>query len=113
MIRLFNVYYPVRMLVLLAVETMVVFASFLLGILLAVPEESYIALNYQYGYLKIVIATGLVLVCSHWFDLYDFKRLDAKGDMYFRLFLVPGLLALGLAGIGWFFPGCCREITHP
>ena len=104
MIRLFNVYYPVRMLLLLAVETMVVFASFLLGILLAVPEESYIALNYQYGYLKIVIATGLVLVCSHWFDLYDFKRLDAKGDMYFRLFLVPGLLALGLAGIVWFFP---------
>ena len=104
MIRLFNVYYPVRMLVLLAVETMVVFTSFLLGILLAIPEESYIALNYQYGYVKILIATGIVLVCSHWFDLYDFTRLDAKGDMYFRLFLVPGLFALGLALVGWFFP---------
>jgi len=92
------------MLVLLAVETMVVFTSFLLGILLAIPEESYIALNYQYGYVKILIATGIVLVCSHWFDLYDFTRLDAKGDMYFRLFLVPGLFALGLALVGWFFP---------
>jgi len=49
LIRLFNVYYPVRTLVLLAVETMVVFTSFLLGILLAFPEESYIALNYRYG----------------------------------------------------------------
>jgi sugar transferase (PEP-CTERM system associated) len=103
-IRLFNVYYPVRMVVLLAVETMVVFTSFLLGILLAIPEESYISLNYQYGYVKILIATGIVLVCSHWFDLYDFTRLDAKGDMYFRLFLVPGLFALGLALVGWFFP---------
>ncbi len=104
MIRLFNVYYPVRMLVLLAVETMVVFTSFLLGILLAFPDESYITLNYQYGYLKILIATVLVLLCSHWFDLYDFTRFDAKLDMYFRLFLVPGLLALGLAVMGFFFP---------
>jgi sugar transferase (PEP-CTERM system associated) len=105
LIRLFNVYYPVRTLVLLAVETMVVFTSFLLGILLAIPEESYIVLNYQYGYLKILIATALVLVCSHWFDLYDFARLDAKGEMYFRLLLVPGLLALSLAAIGFLFPG--------
>jgi sugar transferase (PEP-CTERM system associated) len=104
LIRLFNVYYPVRMLVLLAVETMVVFTSFLLGILLAFPEESYIALNYEYGYLKILVGTGLVLMCSHWFDLYDFTRLDAKTDMYFRLFLVPGLLALGFAAIGLIFP---------
>ena len=92
------------MLVLLAVETMVVFTSFLLGILLAFPDESYITLNYQYGYLKILIATVLVLLCSHWFDLYDFTRFDAKLDMYFRLFLVPGLLALGLAVMGFFFP---------
>ena len=104
MIRLFNVYYPVRTLVLLAVETMVVFTSFLLGILLAFPEESYIALNYRYGYLKILVATVVVLICSHWFDLYDPTRLDAKADMYFRLFLVPGLLALILAAIAWFFP---------
>ncbi len=104
MIRLFNVYYPVRTLLLLAVETMVVFASFLLGIMLAFPEERYIVLNYQSGYLKILVATVLVLICSHGFDLYDATRIDKKGELYFRLFLVPGLLALVLAGIGLFFP---------
>jgi len=103
-IRLFNVYYPVRTLLLLAVETMVVFTSFLLGMLLAFPEEKYIVLNYQYGYLKILVATLVVLTCSHWFDLYDAARFDAKGELYFRLFLVPGLLALALASIGFFFP---------
>jgi sugar transferase (PEP-CTERM system associated) len=103
-IRLFNVYYPVRTLVLLVVETIVVFASFLLGIVLAFPEERYIVLNFEYGYLKILVATVLVLVCSHWFDLYDASRFDAKGDLYFRLFLVPGLLALGLGGISYFYP---------
>ena len=104
MIRLFNVYYPVRTLVLLAVETMVVFSSFLTGVLLAFPDDRYIVLNYQYGYVKVLVATLFVLICSHWFDLYDSAQFDAKGEMYFRLFLVPGLFALFLAGIGYFFP---------
>jgi len=103
-IRLFNVYYPVRTLVLLAVETTVVFVSFLLGVLLAFPDDRYIVLNYQGGYTKVLIATAVVLICSHWFDLYDAQQFDAKGEMYFRLFLVPGLFALFLAVVGWFFP---------
>jgi len=103
-IRLFNVYYPVRALVLLAVETMVVFSSFLLGMLLAFPDDRYIVLNYQYGYVKVIVATVVVLVCSHWFDLYDASRFEAKGEMYFRLFLVPGLIALLLAAVSWFYP---------
>ncbi len=104
MIRLFNVYYPVRTLVLLAVETTVVFLSFLLGVLLAFPDDRYIVLNYQGGYIKVLIATVVVLICSHWFDLYDSQQFDAKGEMYFRLFLVPGLFALFLAAVGFFFP---------
>jgi len=104
LIRLFNVYYPVRTLVLLAVEAMVVFTSFMLGVVLAFPDERYIVLNYQGGYFKILVATVVVLICSHGFDLYDAARFDAKGELYFRLFLVPGLLALLLAGIGFAFP---------
>ena len=104
MIRLFHVYYPVRTLVLLAVETMVVFTSFLIGMLLAFRDDSYIVLNYQGGYVKILAATAVVLVCSHWFDLYDSSRLDAKGELYFRLFLVPGLLALVLAAVALVYP---------
>jgi len=103
-IRLFNVYYPVRTLVLLAVETTVIFLSFLLGVLLAFPEDRYIVLNYQYGYVKVLVATLVVLICSHGFDLYDSAQFDAKGEMYFRLFLVPGLFALFLAVVGYFFP---------
>jgi len=103
-IGVFNVYYPVRSLVLLAVETMVVFTSFLLGMLLAFPDDRYIVLNYQYGYVKVIVATLVVLICSHWFDLYDSSRFEAKGEMYFRLFLVPGLLALLLAGVSWAYP---------
>jgi sugar transferase (PEP-CTERM system associated) len=104
LIRLFNVYYPVRTLILLAGEALIVWTSFLLGTFLQFREEYYIVLNYEGGYYKILMVTVFVLVCSHWFDLYDPARFDAKGELYFRLLLVPGLLALFLACIGFFFP---------
>jgi sugar transferase (PEP-CTERM system associated) len=104
LIRLFKVYYPVRTLILLAGEALIVWTSFLLGALLKLREESYIALNYEGGYVKIFIATALVLVCSHWFDLYDPTRFSEKGELYYRLLLVPGLLAFLLAVIGYVFP---------
>ena len=104
MIRLFNVYYPVRTLILLAGEALIVWTSFLLGTVLENPDDSYLVLNDQHGYYKILVVTLFVLVCSHWFDLYDPARFDAKGELYFRLLLVPGLLALLLAVVTAMFP---------
>ena len=105
MIRLFNVYYPVRSLILLIGEALIVWTSFLLGTILQFPENFYVVLNYEGGYIKLVIVTILVLVCSHWFDLYDPAHFNARGELYFRLLLVPGLLALLLSAIGFIFPG--------
>ncbi|MFZ0802111.1 MAG: TIGR03013 family XrtA/PEP-CTERM system glycosyltransferase [Terriglobales bacterium] len=104
MIRLFNVYYPVRTLVLMAGEALIVCASFLLGMALQHRDDLYVALNYEGGYFKILLVTMLVLVFSYWFDLYDPTHFDEKGELYFRLLLVPGLLALVLAAVGFFFP---------
>ena len=104
MIRLFNVYYPVRTLVLLIGEALIVWTSFLLGALYAWGDDSYIALNYDHGWEKICGVTLLVLLCSHLFDLYDTARLNTKGELYFRLLMVPGLLAFVLAGVSWVRP---------
>jgi sugar transferase (PEP-CTERM system associated) len=104
LIRLFNVYYPVRTLVLLAGEALIVWTSFLLGTVLQHPYDSYTLLNYEGGYLKIAVVTLIVLVFSHWFDLYDPAQFNKKGELYFRLLLVPGFLALVLALIDWVFP---------
>ncbi len=104
MIRLFNVYYPVRTLVLLIGEALIVWTSFLLGTWIVLGEDSYIALNYDYGYYKIFAVTVLVLLCSHWLDLYDTARLNTKGELYFRLLLMPGVMAFILAGIAYVKP---------
>jgi sugar transferase (PEP-CTERM system associated) len=103
-IRLFNVYYPVRTLILLAGEALIIWTSFLLGTILQFREDSYLILNFEYGYYKILVITATALICCHLFDLYDPTRLSAKGELYFRLLLVPGLLALVLAAIEKVFP---------
>jgi sugar transferase (PEP-CTERM system associated) len=99
LIRLFNVYYPVRTLVLLVGEALIISSSFLLAIWWWNPETNWIVLNVQGGYLKIVGVTAIVLLLSHGLDLYDSSSLRAKWDQIFRLFMVLGLVAFSLAAV--------------
>ena len=104
MIRLFNVYYPIRTLVLLGGEALLVWTSFLIAAVWRHPEDSYVMLNYEGGYLKILTATAAVLLFSHFFDLYEPGSWNARGELYFRLLLVPGILALAIAVLAYVFP---------
>ncbi|HTW31504.1 MAG TPA: TIGR03013 family XrtA/PEP-CTERM system glycosyltransferase [Candidatus Sulfotelmatobacter sp.] len=106
MIRLFNVYYPVRTLVLLVGEALIVGLSFVLGTLWNV--ESLLRLNnalfIEGGYLRILGLTGVVLLLSHGFDLYDSSRVGPRLEQAFRILFVLGLVALVLGAIMYFFP---------
>jgi sugar transferase (PEP-CTERM system associated) len=104
LIRLFNVYIPVRTLVLLIGEALIVLASFLLGAWYGLGQDTYLVLYFEDGFYKIFAVTALVLLCSHWLDLYDTARLNTKGELYFRLLMVPGVLAFILAGIAYVRP---------
>jgi sugar transferase (PEP-CTERM system associated) len=105
-IRLFKVYYPLRTLVLLAGEVMIIWVSFLLATMWRSPD-SWLLLNVEGGYLqvlaelgpKILVVTGLVLLLSHLFDLYDSSSLAANEEHAFRLLLVLGFVALALAAV--------------
>jgi sugar transferase (PEP-CTERM system associated) len=104
LIRLFNVYYPIRTLVLLIGEALIVWTSFLLGAVYEFGPDSYLELNVAHGYYKIFGLTVLVLLCSHGFDLYDTARLNTKGELYFRLLMLSGVMAFILAGVAWVKP---------
>ncbi len=111
MIRLFKVYYPLRTLVLLVGEALIVWTSFLLATIWR-NQDSWLLLNVDGGYLqvlavlgpKILAVTGVVLLLSHLFDLYDSSSLSAKWEHAFRLLLVLGFVALALAAIGSRYP---------
>ncbi len=104
MIRLFHVYYPIRTLILLLGEALIVWTPFLVAAVVVLREDSYLVLNYEGGYIKLFVFTAVVLLCSHWFDLYDTARLNTRGELYFRLLMVPGLLAFVTAGISYVRP---------
>ena len=113
MIRLFNVYYPIRTLVLLVGEALIVWTSFLLGAWIILREDCYLVLYVEGGFLNILVLTALVLLCSHCFDLYDTARLNTKGELYFRLLLVPGVVAFGLAIVSYIRPSLLLGALHP
>ena len=105
MIRLFNVYYPVRTLILPVGEALAVWMSFLLAIVARRGwSDGYLVLNYEGGYYQIAGVTVVVLMCSYWFDLYNASRFESPGELYFRLLLVPGILSVLLAGLSFWFP---------
>jgi sugar transferase (PEP-CTERM system associated) len=103
-IRLFHVYYPLRTLVLLAGEALVIWTSFLLATWLQFREDSYVVLNFEYGYYKLLVITCMVLLFSHWLDLYDSTTFRGRWEQALRLLLVLGLVALSMAVVGFVFP---------
>lgn len=110
MIRLFNVYYPTRSIVLLLCEALIVSGSFLLATLLIEGPDTYLVLNYEYGGLKILALTVLTLLCSYYFDLYEPQRISARWEIYFRLLLVLGFLSFLLSAVIYFYPAA--DIAH-
>ena len=104
MIRLFNVYYSTRTIVLLLCEALIVSGSFLLATVFLLGPDTYIALMYENGLLKIGVITALVLLLSYYFDLYEPQRISEHWEIYFRLLLVLSVLSFVLAGFVYFFP---------
>ena len=104
MIRLFNVYYTTRALVLLLCEVLIVGGSFLLATAYLVGPDTYIALVYENGILKIAGIAILTLLLSYYFDLYEPQRISGRWEIYFRLLLVVSVLSFILAGLVYFFP---------
>jgi sugar transferase (PEP-CTERM system associated) len=103
MIRLFNVYYPTRTLVLLLCEALLVSGSFLLATTFLF-EDSYIVLFYENGLFKIIGITAVTLLLSYYFDLYEPQRMSGRWEIYFRLLLVLSVLSFLLAGVVYIFP---------
>lgn len=107
MIRLFNVYYPVRVLVLLLGEALIVGFSFVLATLWNVESMLQFnnALFIDGGYLRILGLTGVVLLLSHGFDLYDTSHIGVRLDQAFRILFVLGTVAIVLGIVVRFVPG--------
>lgn len=90
MIRFLNVYYPTRTVLLLLSEAAIVSGCFLLATWVMMRDDSYIALQYEHGILKIAVITIVSLILSYYFDLYEPSIVSGRLQIYFRILLVLG-----------------------
>lgn len=105
MIKLFNVYYSKRTLVLIGCESLLVSGTFLLTALLQMGSSAAnFVLLYENGWLKIMGITTLTLLLNYYFDLYEPRRISETWQVYFRLLLVMSLLSFALAGLLYVSP---------
>ncbi len=104
MIRILNVYYPIRTLVLFLCETLIVIGSFFLATVFVVGPDTYMTLIHENGLLKITGIAVFTLLFSYYIDLNEPKRISERWKIYFRLFSLFGVLSLFLAGLARVFP---------
>ena len=104
MFRLFNLYFTTRKLFLLVGEASIISLSFILAVILRFGHETLPILLGQDGIYKIFLITFVALICSHYLDLYDLRRIGGNNATYFRLCVLVGVLAVFLAGCTYLFP---------
>jgi len=66
--------------------------------------DSWIALNVEGGYYKILAVTGVVVVASYWFDLYDPGQFEERGRTVFPAVAGAGSVGLAAGSSGVFVP---------
>ncbi len=67
--------------------------------------DTYIALNYEQGLLKILGITGLSVMLSYYFDLYEPQRVSLPFEIRFRILLVLGFDCFIVSAVLFFYPG--------
>lgn len=111
MVRVFNIYFPARTLLLLAGEAVIIPASFLLATLIRLRGDSFLFLFYEQGSYKIALACGVFIICMYYYDLYESYALCDPREITNRLILVLGTGCMMMALIYYIFPGVRLGLT--
>lgn len=110
MVRLFNVYYPTRIIFLLFGEVAVLCASFAAAGLIHFGTDFSFVLNYHSGLAKIGLVSGICLICLYYFDLYDTGIVMNQFEVLTRLVQVLGATCIILAVLYYVFPPVRLEL---
>src|SRR5882724_444462 len=104
MIRIFNVYFPGRTLLLAFSEALLIVLALFASIFAVFGGDAGLALYYDYGFIKIFLAAGICMLCMHYYDLYDSMVLYSPGQMATRIVQVLGTVCLILGFLYYVYP---------
>jgi hypothetical protein len=78
MIKLLNVYYPTRTVVLILCEAFIVCGSFVLASAIVLGGQTFSVLGHDHGIMKIAALTVCTILCAYYFDLYEPQHISAR-----------------------------------
>ena len=105
MIRLLNAYFPKRTLFLGISEAILISLAFLTATLARVgPDGADRVFGYQHGSLKILAISVAIIVCMHYFDLYDTSILCNRREVLIRLTQALGTVYSVSVLLYYFYP---------
>lgn len=98
MVRFLNAYFPARTIFLGISEACLVTLSFVLATIARLgAENASLMLNYEQGFLKILLVAGLFVTAMYYFDLYDSTALSKRREIVTRMIQVLGTVCVALA----------------
>ena len=105
MIRLFHAYFPPRTLLLGVSEAFVVVLAFVAStILWSGVIDADLILVYERGFLKILLVSGIFVLCMYYFDLYDTFVLGSRREVLTRFAQVLGTVSVVQAALYYTYP---------
>ena len=105
MIRFLNAYFPTRTLFLGISEALLVALAFVAATVARLgTSDATLMLNYEQGFLKILVVASVFIICMYYFDLYDSFILSNRREVLTRLVQVLGTVCILLALLYYAFP---------
>ena len=105
MIRLLHASFPTRTIFLGVTEAGVVLFAFIVATMARLgTSDTFLMLNYEQGFRKIIVVAAAFLVCMYYFDLYDFPILSNHREALTRLIQVFGTVCILLAALYYVYP---------
>jgi len=105
MIRLLHASFPTRTIFLGITEVGVVAFAFTAATVARLgTSDTFLMLNYEQGFLKILVVAAAFVVCMYYFDLYDFPILSNHREALTRLIQVFGTVCILLAALYYVYP---------
>ena len=104
MIRILNVYFPARTLLLGVSEVLLVCLTFTLAVFFRMGHDADLLFSYEHGLAKIGLVASTYLLCMYYLDLYESRVLGNPHEVLTRQLQVLGLGSVMLAILYYFYP---------
>ena len=104
MTRLFHVYFPSRILVLLFIEALLILCAFLTAIYIRFGSDMDLQLAYEHGVWKLLTAAVVCVLCMHYYDLYGAFVLSGAVQVVARVVQVLGTSCVILSFVYYLYP---------